>query len=102
MLGISSTIVTLVPRVAKIFENSHPTTPPPTTSIVSGFSFKLKIPILSRIPSLSRINGGTLDACEPVAIIIFFALTSVELPSFPLTIILFFEANFPSPFIISI
>ncbi len=87
---------------ANIPANSIAITPPPITASLFGISLKFNISSLVSIPSkLAPSIGGTV-VFEPVAIIIFFAVSSFVLPSESVRATVFLSFKEAVPLITSI
>ena len=76
MSSSSSTTVTFTPSCAAMQASSQPMKPPPSTISVSGSLVISRKARLSTTRSCCGINPGTAEV-EPVAMMIFFAPTSV-------------------------
>ena len=95
----NSTTVTCAPRRLHTLPISRPMIPPPMTTIFSGTSFKASAPVEETICSSSMViePPGKGATSEPVAMMMFFASTSVSPPSLSLTETLVGETKDAAP-----
>ena len=77
-----STTVTSVPNLLYTLPSSSPMTPPPMTTIFFGIEAKLRHPVdeTTYFSSMGIVLPGKGDGSEPVAIMIFLALTLSDPP----------------------
>eukprot|EP00732_Lithocolla_globosa_P003580 Lithocolla_globosa_v1_NODE_2942_length_1815_cov_36.972159.p2 type:complete len:120 gc:universal NODE_2942_length_1815_cov_36.972159:1017-1376(+) len=76
MAGIYSTTVTSAPSLDQTEPNSRPMTPPPITIIFFGTSLRDRAPVESTMVSWSTSKPGKGEGSEPVARMMFLALTA--------------------------